>query len=628
MGEQAQGIIDDAPREGQSSKDSNDDLEERKTVQMVEKLFRSARRNRMTYDQDWVENYKFIRGKQWDKARPSYLHSEVLNIMASYQELMIAILTDSRPNIECVPENPSDFEFANIMSQLLRSKWDRECWSKVVVEAMFDGLTYGTAISDQTYDHEALQGLGDLAFKTVEPFYCYPDPDCADINDEKSGYFITAIPMNVNVIRRKYPKKAHLIKSDVDDLNIARTTKMDMQEFIVRSPTDNLTLVQGERAKDTESPDEVLLICCYMKDETLIEEQIEEAIDEGQIRKAFRTKKRYPNGRKVVVACNQLLEDTPNPYLDGKFPFAKFTNRVLPREFWGANDVEKLKGPQQIINKIFSYALDVISLCGNPVWLNPLSSNVEDDSLINKTGLVIPHTDEHPPIRLPGIEIPSSLFALLDRTLAIYDKIAAIHEVSMGASPSANASGLAISNLQEAAQTILRLKGRNTEAWLTQVGQQLASRVLQFYSVPRIVRLTDNPAAEKYFKIAIDNVLDESGEGQRIATVQQFEKVQTQDGSEQIIPTETRQYEIKGNLDIRITTGTTLPFAKAQREARAEKLFSLGIYDAEDLLTALDDPKKEQILNKLQQRQIQAAQAAQMQQQAEAQGQPMQVATA
>ncbi len=613
-------IIDNAPREGEvkaKSGDSQNIESERKTVQMVEKMFKRAKRARQRFDRDWAENYKFVRGKQWTEGRPSYLHSEVLNITSTYIDFMVAILSDFRPVIETIPENPTDYEFSSIMSQIMTGKWERESWTKTYVEAMYDGLIYGTAISDQSYDHEALFGLGDMNFKRVDPFYFYPDPDATDVNTPDSKYVITAIPTNINEVKRKYPKKAEFIKADVSDLDVAKSARRDMEDFIVRSPTDNLMLVQGERAPEITGPDEVLVITCYMKDDAVIEEEIEEKDEQGNIKKGFRTRKKYPNGRCIIIAANQVLKDNENEYKDGKFPFAKFCNRIMPGEFWGASDLEKLKGPQQIINKLMSYGLDTISLVGNPVWLNPLSSNVDNDSLINKQGLVIPHTDEFPPIRLPGMEIPSSVFALLDRSLEIFKQVSGIYEVSMGAQPSSNTSGIAVQSLQEASQTLLRLKARNGEIWLTQAGQQIASRILQYYSVPRIVRITDNPDAEKYFKVYVEDTTDESGEGQRVATITQMQKVQTPEG-EQMIEGAPIQYEIKGNLDIRITTGTTLPFAKQQKETRAMTLFQAGIYDAEDLLTALDDPKKEKILNKIKEREAAQQQALMAQQQAQA----------
>jgi hypothetical protein len=84
------------------------------------------------------------------------------------------------------------------------------------------------------------------------------------------------------------------------------------------------------------------------------------------------------------------------------------------------------------------------------------------------------------------------------------------------------------------------------------------------------------------------------------------------------------QFEIKGNLDIRITTGTTLPFARAQKKQQAKELFQLGIYDEEDLLTDLEHPRKESILEKVKERKDLAAQQAMAMQQAQMSGQMLQ----
>ena len=583
-------------------------MEEKKTVKMVENLFKRAKRARANIDADWVENYKFFRGKQWKEKRPSYRHSEVLNFVHAAIQTIVPILTDSRPNIETVPENPGDFEFSEIMTQILTSKWDRECWAQVVAEGIVDSAIYGTAISEQPWNADILQGLGDFEFKTVDPVYCYPSPGSWDINHENNDYFITAVPTDLAEIQRKYPKKAHLLKADLADIDIARTAKLDMDDFRVRSPTDNLMLVQGERVQDADHPEQILLITAWLRDETLIEEEIKTKTEDGSFKKGFRTRKKYPNGRKLVIASEQLLEDEHNPYLDGKFPYARLVDHIMPREFWGQGEVEQLKGPQMLINKLMSYTMDVLSLMGNPVWKNPTGSGVFSESLTNQPGLVIDHIDGFAPQREPGMEVQASVFQAFDRLRDVFDKISGINEVTQGAQPR-NASGVAIDSLMEAAQTKLRLKGRHIEAWLTKVGQQFASRILQFYSIPRIVRLTDNEGAEQFFKVAIDETLDEMGETQRVATVQSFEQVTEADGVERMVPTETRQFEIKGNLDIRITTGTSLPFARAKKEAQAKELYSLGIYDAEDLLTDMEHPRKEQILEKFNQRQLAQAQA-------------------
>lgn len=590
---------------------SNEQSEkDRKTVAMVEKLFSRYKQYRQSYDIDWVENYKMFRGKQWKEARPAYRNDDVVNFIYSAIQTIIPIMTDSRPNIEAVPENPSDFEFAQILTQLLRSKWDRDQFSQIVAEAIVDACIYGTAITEQPWDPDMLQGLGDYDFRTVDPLYCYPDPRSRDINDSFGSGFITAIPTDLAEVKRKYPDVAHLLKADLSDVDMAKTAKMDMDDYRVRSATDNLTLVQGERPADAKQPNQILVITAWLKDETLTEEKIRETDKNGKTKTKYRQRKKYPNGRKIVIANKVLCYDEESEYLDGKIPYCRLVDHLLPREFWGEGEVSQLKGPQQMINKLVNYAMDIIQLMGNPVWKNPTGSGVFSDSIVNRPGLVIDYNDGFEPRRERGEDIQPSIFQTLDRLQNMFEKISGVNEVSEGAAPR-NASGVAIDSLREAAQTRIRLKSRNVQAWLTQVGQQFASRILQFYSIPRIVRITDNPEAAQYFEIAIDTDLDESGEVQaRQATFREFnETVDPVTGQVKLVPSPVQQFEIKGNLDIRITTGTTLPFAKAQKKQQAKELFQLGIYDEEDLLEDLEHPRKDMVLEKLAQRKQQAAEA-------------------
>jgi len=604
--------------------DTNEQSEkDRATVAMVEKLFTRYKQHRMAYDKNWVENYKMFRGKQWKEARPAYRNDDVINYIHATIQAVVPIMTDSQPNIEAVPENPSDFEFAEILTQLLTSKWDKDQYNQVVAEAIVDSLIYGTAISEQPWNPNKADGLGDYDFKTVDPMYCYPDPRARDINDENGFGFITAIPTDLAEVKRKYPDVADLIKSDLADIDRIKTAKMEMDDYRIRSATDNLTLVQGERPADDVQSDQVLVITAYLKDETLTEEKILEKDEKGKAKTKYRQRKKYPNGRKIVIANKILCYDEENEYVDGKIPFCRLVDHIIPREFWGEGEVDQLKGPQQMINKLVNYGMDVISLMGNPVWKNPTGSGVFSDSIVNRPGLVIDYNDGYEPRRERGEDIQGSLFALLDRLENMFERVSGVNEVSIGAEPR-NASGIAIDSLREAAQTRIRLKSRNVQAWLTQVGQQMASRLLQFYTIPRVIRITDNQGASKYFEIAIDSDFDESGEEQyKVATFRQMEQqVDPETGEQVMVQSPVQQYEIKGNLDIRITTGSALPFAKAQKKLEAKELYQLGIYDEEDLLEDLEHPRATVVLEKLAQRKAQAAQAEQAAMMGQQQGQP------
>jgi hypothetical protein len=581
---------------------------EKRIVRMAEQWLKQAKIARGRFDTNWVSQVRYIEGKQWTERRPSYRHSEVLNLTHAAVQTIIPILTDNRHNIETLPEEPSDFEFSEILTQILRSKWDRRLFGQVVAEGILDMAGYGTVVSKQEWNAEIDFGLGDFEFETVDPLYCYPDPNARNVNDKDSQRFQTAVPTDVAEVKRKYPKWAHLLKPNVGEEPLAKTARTEVEDdYRVQAVSDYNVLLQSSKPMEgDERNQQILLVTTYCKSEEVEEFEIKEKDEKGNEVTKFQTRKKYPNGRKIVHANGVLLEDGDNPYIDGKFPFARAQDHIRAREFWGMGEVEQLRGPQDMVNKVMSYVMDVLILMGNPIWVCDTSSGVDTDNLINAPGLVIEKNEGSEVRRESGVQLQPFILQTLDRLVELFEKISGINDVSQGAQPR-NASGIAIELLQEAAQTKLRLKSRNIEAWLTEVGQQFVSRILQYYTIPRVIRLTGDDNAGRFFKVAIDEQIDESGEATRVLQLQEFER--TEEG--ELITGEPRELQLKGNLDVKIRTGTALPFAKAQREAQANRLLEMGIYDEEDYLEDIQHPRKDKVLEKFNQRKQQQAQLAQ-----------------
>jgi hypothetical protein len=196
----------------------------------------------------------------------------------------------------------------------------------------------------------------------------------------------------------------------------------------------------------------------------------------------------------------------------------------------------------------------------------------------------------------------------------VASKISGQNEISQGALTKANLSGEAISQLTEASQTRLRAKARNLDAFLSQIGFLMCSRILQYYSLPRIVRLTNQTdAAPKYFKFMVEKDENETlpdgtpnpNQGNKVATYSEYMPNEMGGGTFGT----PKKVPLKSELDIRISTGTALPFMKAKRDSQAERLFDKGVLDAEDFLDTIEYPKREQIIAKWKQRQQQAAAA-------------------
>jgi hypothetical protein len=579
----------------------------KRIVKMCEKWLTQAKRHRALFDTNWVSNVKFVEGKQWRERRPSYRHSEVLNLTHAAIQTIIPILTDSRPNIETLPQEPSDFEFSEVMTQILRAKWDMLGFSQIVAEGIVDLASIGTVISKQEWDEDANFGLGEYEFELVDPLHCFPDPNARDINDKFCRRFQTAVETDLEEVKRKYPQYAHLLKPNVGDMPMAQQSRIETEDdYRVRSVSDFDMLIQSHRPIDADRNNQILLVTTYCHSDEVEEYEICEQDKDGNEVKKYQTKKKYPNGRKIVHANGILLEDVENPYIDGKFPFARGIDHIRPRTFWGMGEVEQLRGPQEMMNKLISYTMDVLILMGNPIWIVDTDSGIDPDNIVNQPGLVVEKNPQTEVRRESGVQLQPFILQTMDRIRDIFDQISGVNDVSRGATPS-NTSGVAIDMLQEAAQTKLRLKSRNVEHWLTQVGKQHVARILQYYKIPRIVRLTGDENDGKYFRVAIDERVDEENENQ---TVIQLQELGRNEETGEMVSTDVREIVAKGNLDVMIGTGTALPFAKAKRESQAMKLLELGIYDEADYLDDIQHPKRDKILRKLQQRKEGEAQAA------------------
>lgn len=606
--------------------------EERKSIELVERLYSRAKKARKRYDQKWIDFYKMFRGQQWKEVRPSYRHSEVVNFVFQTIQSMVPVLTDSRPKLEYLPTVPSQFEISDILTKVAENDWLHNNWLEVLTEILFDSHFYGTAFGHCGYDEKANMGLGNILFESWDPSYCFPDPDARDINDRRSKFFIYAEPVALSKLKKDYPDKAQYLTADVIDL--AQGDKSDIYQVMFKSPIDSKLILEGSSSYDSLQKDQTLKITCYFKDDEV--EEIEDETDQANMIETSESntgvpngepapdKLKYPNGRKIVIAGGVLCEDNGIEFDDGLFPVCKLVNYILPREFWGMGEVEQLEGPQKTLNKLISFSLDVLTLMGNPIWIVDDTSGIDTDNLFNKPGLIVEKTAGSEVRRESGVELQPFVMELTDKFQKWIDGISGQTDLSRGAEPNDVTAASAISDLQEAQQTRLRLKSRNIDGFLQQFGKMYMNRVFQYYSVPRIVRISGDDNAGTFFHFHVEVLENDPATGQPFKDANGLPMPKkmahvTQTNESGI--TESKQYEITGDFDVRVSTGSSLPFSKAEKSNNSFKLFQLGVIDDIELLKNLDYPNYEAVLQRVQQKkQAQAQQQMAMQAQAQAQG--------
>lgn len=578
------------------------DEKERAEVKKLMNKFYQFKRVRDQESKNWISYYKLFRGQQWDK-RPSWKTSEIVNLIWQTIQSQVPLQTDVRPKFTFLAMEPQDVPFAEIVNKICDAEWEKNNWMMVVQEIILDGYITGSGISSMMYDPLAEYGLGAPIYKSEEPLYCYPDPECTNINDSISQAFFKAAPVPTDRLKAKYPNRAHLIKPDVSSDKLYRDKYEMTRQFLTEN--QSLTQQMPELTYDADTVNDysikkTMLFECFLKPDDIVEHS--EVNDSGE--KIYKLSKKYPKGRYVCIANGMILHDDELPYDDRLIPFAKYINYLDPRKFWGISEVEQLASPQIILNKILSYTIDVLLYTSNPIWIVDHSADVDTDLLNNIPGSIVEKSPGGEVRRENGPPLNPGFTQILDRIINWFNDVSGTSDFSRGEAPGGVTAASAIEQLISASRTRIRQRMRNLDCYLKDAGRQWLNRVLQYYTAPRVYRLTNQDGSQYFMKFHIDDVETEYGMKKRATIIKHDEN-----GTE----LETSQLILSGELDLRVQSGSDLPFEASDKERKALALFDRQIIDADEVLEQLQYPNKDKILQRLAERQAQAAAAAQQQ---------------
>jgi hypothetical protein len=580
------------------------DSKEQAEVKRIMRKFYQFKKVRDKYARNWIAYYKLFRGQQWSFRRPSWKTSEIINLIWQTIQSQVPLQTDVRPKFTFMAQEPQDIPFADIINKICDSEWERNNWMMVVQEVILDGYITGSGISKMDYDPKLMYGLGAPVYTSEEPLYCYPDPECNDVNDNKSEAFFKAYPVPTDRLKAMYPKRADKIKSDISGTKEVKDKYELNRSYMTEHMSTSMQMPElsfdSDKGSDYSIP-KTMVYECYLKPND-VEEHAEQNEDGSKI---YKVQRKYPNGRYVVIANGMILSDGPLPFEDGEIPFHKYVNYVDPRQFWGISEVEQLASPQIILNKILSYTIDVLLYTSNPIWIVDNSADVDTDNLNNIPGAVVEKAPNSEVRRENGPPLNPGFMQVLDRVIGWFNDVAGQSDFSRGEAPGGVTAASAIEQLISASRTRIRQRMRNLDCYLKNAGRQWLFRVLEHYTAPRVYRLTNQDGSQYFLKFHVDNVETEMGPKKQATIIEQDETGAT---------LSTQQLILSGELDLRVQSGSDLPFEAADKERKALALFDRQIIDAEEVLEQLQYPNREKILQRLAERQqMQAQQQAQQQ---------------
>jgi hypothetical protein len=150
----------------------------------------------------------------------------------------------------------------------------------------------------------------------------------------------------------------------------------------------------------------------------------------------------WPEGALIRFTDDMKLVEIENEGLPGKLPFeTPKGEKIIPfvhtryeivgGRFWGRAPIDRLIQKQDQINQIDSQIMLTIQRTANPMWLKPKGSEVRKFS--GEPGTVLDYTPNGTtnakPERIPGDEVPSSLFRIREGYFADFEALAGTYDV-------------------------------------------------------------------------------------------------------------------------------------------------------------------------------------------------------
>jgi len=218
-------------------------------------------------------------------------------------------------------------------------------------------------------------------------------------------------------------------------------------------------------------------------------------------------------------------------------------------------------------------------------------------------------------------QMSQSIYEYRDRTEQLIQTVSGVYDVMLGRRPTGITAGRAIESLKDSAETRIA----NVMDTLAEAIEDVASLglqiIFQFYDGERIIKSTDGDKDKNIIVVAdYPSELQPQSEVQRDAFGFPMLNPSTQEpilvdaGAEPEVTPELEEMrnmwkqqagialvlsDVTYEWDLKASTDSALPSARAERGQIAADLFRLGAIDREALLEAMDFPARHKILQRL-----------------------------
>ncbi len=554
---------------------------------LVRELFMRAREARRPLVAQWKRNYRALNNRAYRPGATPWEEEPAIANIWPVVASAVAWMTDQRPELEVTPTAEAfspywDFyqQLAEDMDVCLDAAYLNYLLDSEVTKFLWDTYTYGIGYTKTTWEPWLAEGLGDSAFRRVDPFTIYPDPHAHSMAD--LSYIIEAKVMTVADADRAWPGAAKKIRnqswledSDEAPHKLDTTVQSRQPRVALGSLQGNTSPSYSSTGTSSGSPADapvVSVLECWVrgyKTESTDDPNFTRVADEW---------------RCIIVCGDAVLMDEPASEINayGTHPFDR---NVLfdAGEWYGPCIVELLTPVQRVVNWLLGAFNRNIYLMGNPVLVEDMRSASRNKRFTNRPGQRLEGTPQSVGWMNPPQMHPQMSVELIRYYEGKIESISGLSAMIRGFTPSGrNAQGV-LDSVQDAAFVRVRASLRELERTLRGVASKMAANIGEFYTEPRL-----------------QSLIGPDGRRTHLALQARHFYADDQEHPGEQIPL---------RFSLVADAGSALPTSKQARAAEAKHLFSIQAIDVYELLKAMQWPSYANVAQRVMQQQAQAAAA-------------------
>lgn len=554
----------------------------------------------------WKRNIMLLNNKAWSDFRmawmPSPADSEIYPICANLigwltdQSVVYTVQTAALPG---TPWHQQVEQLGEDLEVILQSNWKVRNLQGVVTLALWDAATCGAGILKAVWDQTIDQGLGDTTLVRVNPWNFYPDPQATSADNAE--YFIEVRRLSWTEVERRFPDTCDRLLSDLvydtaeaaldSDARPSNTRQTPAQypmSTMGGYPTAATSVggLPGQGREHIYKPEGILVYEMWSQENrttTTPDPDAEPAADGSHPE----IEVQYPDWRVIVWSSNTILLDcwASDLWEGATHPYERLVFEDTG-EFWPTALVTHMAPAQIAINRLLAALQQSAELTGNPIFVEPATAGIGQTLVVNRPGQrlrVNPMSMQTGgPQWLSPPAMSGDVLGLIRFWIERMENISGLSTITKGKGPQPRTPEAVVNQVQESGFVRVRSILRNLERVLRRLGMIQAQLIVENYTTARVVSLLGPEGGQTALVLHDRHFLD-------------------------AVDNEYAPFKYQ----LLINAGSDVPTSRQARLAEAQTLFALKLIDRPAALEMMQVPHWQDINNRMQQAEQQAAAAQQ-----------------